>query len=123
MVALPVRHSARTCPLVDFVHSLEVTVETDLVIDELGVCDEHSCSTDESLDQNTEVGVVSASQKPDGTWSLNLRYWMPDTVGFVAVVAGEEIDLGEHDIVWDSEPVAGEHCGSIPVSRPLTIQY
>lgn len=109
------------CPVFDYDVFIHVDIATELEVYAVGICDEYSCSTDESIDSRSWAGDLS-ERYSDGVWEWAVTSWMPDTVGFVAIVAGEEIDLGVHDLEQAIDYPAGPDCGGIPYYERLTLE-
>ena len=113
------------CPMVDFDVLISVTVETDKELEAVGICDEIACTTDAEIPESSEVSGVYAYEQHDdtSTWNFSVIRWMPQTFGLVAVVDGEEIDLGQHEAdIEYHDIVEGADCGSIPEYAPVTVE-
>lgn len=112
----------QTCSEITFEALVNVTIETELDIDDVGICDEFSCSTDAEVDPESHVYGVGATQSGALTWEFAVMPWTPESAGFVAIMDGEEIDLGEHEIEWSLHYPEGPDCQGIPVTEPLIIE-
>lgn len=110
------------CPEVDYDVILHVTVESSRDIDDVGICDEIACSTDKEIPAASGVNGIYEYGETDGTWAFSIINWMPESAGFVAFVDGEEFELGDYDLVYEEELIAGPYCGSIPAVEPLVVQ-
>lgn len=112
------------CPQVDFDVIVAVTVETDKDVEAIGICDEIACSTDEEIPAESAVGdLYMFKQGEENIWSFSVIRWMPQEFGLVAIVDGEELDLGTFEADITYHPIKeGEDCGSIPEYAPVTVE-
>ncbi|WP_293694531.1 hypothetical protein [uncultured Agrococcus sp.] len=111
------------CPLVDYDVVISVTIESELEIDDVGICDDDECTTDDDIAEGSDVDSVYPAHSEGTTWNFSIIRWMPESARFVALVDGEELDLGWHDLEITHTPIVeGEDCGSIPSYEPLTIR-
>ena len=111
------------CPQVDYDVVLEVTIDSEKTVEGVGICDEIACTTDPDIPAGSDVAGVQVYEPLDeNTWRFSLIVWMPKVAGFVAIVDGEEVDLGNQQLTISFEPIHGQHCGEIPSYEPITLQ-
>lgn len=112
------------CPQVDYDVIVAVTVETDKDVEAIGICDEIACSTDEEIPAESAVGdLYMFKQGEENIWSFSVIRWMPEQFGLVAIVDGEELDLGTHEADITYHPISeDESCGDIPEYAPVTVE-
>lgn len=111
------------CPLFDHDVILTVTVLSERTIDDVGICDESACSTDDDIPEGSNaLQVHQYHVVGEDEWSFSVIGWMPEAAGFVAIVDGEEVDLGWHELEQGIEYPFGERCGSIASYEPLTFK-
>ena len=113
------------CPMVDFDIVITVNLITDEDVEAVGLCDEIACSTDDDIPEDSRASDVHlreyASEAPN-TWSFSTIPWVPHEFGVVAIVDGEEVDLGTQKPEITYHEIDGPHCGSIPEHAPVTIE-
>ena len=112
------------CPQVDYDVTVEITVVTDKDVEAVGICDEIACSTDDVIPEESEVGdLYMFKSGEEGTWAFSVIRWMPEQFGLVAIVDGEEVDLGTHEADITYHPISEDQdCGDIPEYAPITVE-